>query len=54
MADDAAAVDLVLYENNLKKYNSLDNTALLIITNNIADEALDRVSTPKEVWDELH
>ena len=53
-AGDAA---LASYNETVKEYMKLESMALLLITNNIADETLDKVirfSTPKEVWDELH
>lgn len=52
---DAAALDA--YNRNLKEFMKLESTALLLITNNITDETLGKVirlSTPKEVWEELH
>lgn len=56
-AGDAAAAALVLYEETLRKVIRLNSTALLLITNNITDEVLDKVirfDNPKDVWDELH
>lgn len=45
------------YNKSLRNFVKLESTALLLITNNMTDETLGKVirlSTPKEVWDELH
>lgn len=50
-----AAIEL--YNRSLRDFIKLESTALLLITNNVTDETLGKVirlSTPKEVWDELH
>lgn len=48
---------MATYQRNLAEYYKLESTALLLITNNLLDETLDKVirfTNPKEVWDELH
>lgn len=45
------------YNRMLREYQRDLSTGLLLITNNISDEILDKVMTfshPKDVWDELH
>ena len=54
---ESAIMAMATYNEEIKNYTKLESTALLLITNNIADETLNKImrfSTPKEVWDELH
>ncbi|KAI5640743.1 gag-polypeptide of LTR copia-type domain-containing protein [Phthorimaea operculella] len=58
VGSDAAAVKAMSeFEKADAEYTKAECTALLLLTNNISDETLDKVmrfSNPKDVWDELH
>ncbi|KAI5642892.1 gag-polypeptide of LTR copia-type domain-containing protein [Phthorimaea operculella] len=58
VGSDAAAVKAMSeFEKVDAEYTKAECTALLLLTNNISDESLDKVmrfSNPKDVWDELH
>ncbi|KAI5642431.1 gag-polypeptide of LTR copia-type domain-containing protein [Phthorimaea operculella] len=58
VGSDAAAVKAMSeFEKADAEYTKAECTALLLLTNNILDETLDKVirfSNPKDVWDELH